>query len=92
MTALFDASIDLVPGITGGRRIGSQDVEAVRDAVSALSGSGWVSVECAGGVPDRCEWLTVYEPGRAVLASGPGAAEQRRKIEQAVRTTLRGLR
>jgi hypothetical protein len=40
-------------------------------------------------VTDRGEWLTIYESGAAVVASGLNADEIRCRVESAVRAALK---
>lgn len=63
-------------------------VEKVRDAVAALSGAGWVSVERCAGTPDGLPWLSVNWPGftRPLSDMDDGAA--RTKIEAVNRSAI----
>ena len=61
----FDASVDLTehnipPGMPP-----TVAVERAREALRALTGAGWVSVEWCGGAPAGASWARVYKRGSA---------------------------
>ena len=61
----FDASVDLTehnipPGMPP-----ALAVERAREALGALTGAGWVSVEWCGGAPAQASWARAYKRGSA---------------------------
>ncbi len=61
----FDASVDLTehnipPGMPP-----ALAVERAREALGALTGAGWVSVEWCGGAPAGASWARAYKRGSA---------------------------
>ena len=61
----FDASVDLTernipPGMPP-----AIAVERVREAIGAMTGAGWVSIEWCGGAPAEASCLRVFKRGAA---------------------------
>jgi len=53
---VFDATIDLPP---------SAPVDAVRAAVRAMEGAGWIDVAAGAEFPPSLEWCVVYPAGKS---------------------------
>ena len=67
----FDATVDFIehnipPGMPP-----TIAVKRAREALAALTGSGWVSVEWCGGAPAEASWARVYKRGSAEPLPNP---------------------
>ena len=60
---LFDASVDLTRHSVPRGMAPAVAVERTREALGALAGAGWVSVEWCGEAPTDADWVRVYKPG-----------------------------
>lgn len=67
----FDASIDLVADHLPEGLPSRDGVQRAREAVEALPGAGWISIEYCGHYPPG-EWIRLFRPGRGeVMEGGP---------------------
>ncbi len=82
----FDASIDIGPYNLPAHYDPAVAVEAVRHAVEALPGAGWISVEHQGLAPPNAPWLAVYPRGQCAIPD----TEQWRQLAGRVETVIRG--
>ena len=86
---VFDVSIDITEAVlTSGSPMPPDAAKRVRNAVQALPGAGWVSVEVCDGTPPGLLWLALYRPGGSERLDGGEWDEIARSVEKAVRTTL----
>ena len=68
----FDASVDLTEHNIPPGMLPAIAVERAREAVGAMTGAGWVSVEWCGGAPAEAGCIRVFKRGAAEPL--PGAA------------------
>ena len=61
----FDASVDLTEHNVPPGMPPAIAVERAREALEALTGAGWVSVEWCGGAPAEASWARAYQRGSA---------------------------
>ena len=59
----FDACIDLTQHNTPTGIAGADAVRRVREAVEALPGAAWISVEWCGPAPPSLSWLRLFRRG-----------------------------
>ncbi len=79
----FDASIDLVASQVPDWLPPEDAVRRVREAVEALPGAGWVSVEWCGNAP-HVRWIRLYRPGHGAVMEGPPWDHLQARIEAVV--------
>lgn len=79
----FDVSIDLVAALIPDGCPPREGVRLAREAVEALPGAGWVSVEWCGDFPP-VRWLRLYRPGRAEVMEGGPWDQLRAQVEAAI--------
>jgi hypothetical protein len=65
----FDASIDLFADHLPDGLSSKEGVERAREAVEALPGAGWISVEYCGHYQPG-EWIRIFRPGRGEIMEG----------------------
>jgi hypothetical protein len=65
----FDASIDLVADHLPKGLSSNEAVQRAREAVEALPGAGWISVEYCGDIPS-VRWIRLFQRGRGKVMEG----------------------
>ena len=89
----FDALLVLGPDLLPPGVVPGAAVLAVRTAVQAMPGAGWVAVEAHGlRLPPGTRWVEVHAPGSSAAAEGRAWSELRTGVERAAVAALAGLR
>ena len=84
----FDTSVDLTEHNIPPGMAPAVAVERVREAVGAMTGAGWVSVEWCGGAPAEASWVRVFKRGVAELLPPPVGDAVAALVKAAVRKAL----
>ncbi len=66
----FDVSVDLTHGTMPPGMPLDLAVAKVQDAIRAIPGAEFVSVEDCRGAPTTLRWVTTYKPGRSLPMEG----------------------
>lgn len=84
----FDATVDIPESFMPP---GMRPYEAVyrgREALEAMPGAGWVSVDYAGIIPPEVPWIVLYAAGSAEPLDPLHGLDLAARIESAVRLAL----
>ena len=83
--ASFDVTVDIPDEVVPAGMRPHQAVYRVREAVEAMPGARWVSVDYSGLLPPGIPWIVLYQPDSAI----PMDVEQVSALAAMVEATAR---